>query len=494
MTNNKRSRKSTQNAPESDLRKTPPRGSSYPTRPKKKPRTVKGKKKVQPVDSPPPPDDSVVGPGDLPPDHGIDAPGGDDSSMEPAEPAEHREELSVILSPIPVRPAIIPRSTIAPGATQEVPIDLIDPIIRSSATPSYLGTPAPLMALGPTTPAPGGTMTPAPGATQGGKPPRVKWTDMMEEVLLQALEEIVKRGKTADGFKAEHWNEVAEKVRKVYTGKAMVIGKNCKSKYEIFRKSWSLWQDYLGSGLSGWEENEEGLPQSSEEVMDAYFSEHPEFKAFRFNFPPGYKYLVNIVGDRVATGEFAIDARAEDSDEVEWASDISDEGESGKSEDDEIQPSIERSQSVSVSRSSSVSTAAQRRNLQKEHQKEQAKGGMRKHIAAQKMANNKRDEEDQGRVRKKSEKKSDLLARSLSEFDGQSAKVLEGFIKKLDENIKNPIQQAIELFDKELAEEFEEEVYQVLSLLQDEAKASALLAMKPERRAGWIRYELGLLE
>jgi hypothetical protein len=42
----------------------------------------------------------------------------------------------------------------------------------------------------------------------------------MEETLLQALVEIIKRGKTADGFKKEHWCEVAEKVRTLYHGPA----------------------------------------------------------------------------------------------------------------------------------------------------------------------------------------------------------------------------------------------------------------------------------
>ena len=39
----------------------------------------------------------------------------------------------------------------------------------------------------------------------------------MEQVLLNALKAITK-WKTSDGFKKEHWVEVARKVREVYRG------------------------------------------------------------------------------------------------------------------------------------------------------------------------------------------------------------------------------------------------------------------------------------
>ena len=195
-----RTRKRTQKAQESDLQKTPPRGSSRPARPeassplKKRPRTTKGKKEAQPI-NPPTPDD------------GVDVSGGNGGPAEPAEPAEYsgddpedpipvvddEEDLLVITvpSPLPVRPAV------NSGATRKVPVNLADPILRSSATPNSFGTPAPSFKVR-------DSATPALGVAPGGKPPRVKWTETMEEVLLQALEEIVKRGKTADSFKAEH--------------------------------------------------------------------------------------------------------------------------------------------------------------------------------------------------------------------------------------------------------------------------------------------------
>ena len=137
----------------------------------------------------------------------------------------------------------------------------------------------------------------------------------MENALLEALKVIVLKGKSSDSFKKEHWVEVAVKVREVYQGLATISWERPKSKFEDkYRGLWGKWQDHC-SGLSGWAENEQGVPQSSEEVMDTYFKAHPEYKSFRHNLPAGYKFLVEILGDRVATGDFAADVEDSTSEE-----------------------------------------------------------------------------------------------------------------------------------------------------------------------------------
>jgi hypothetical protein len=187
-------------------------------------------------------------------------------------------EATLVTSPLPIR------STMPPPP---LPNHLLDPKLRSPSSSKTPGMPGPC-----------GSATTAPG-----RRPRVKWTEIMEETLLQALEEVVKRGRTADGFKKEHWREVAEEVRAVYHGPAELDWERAKSKFEDkYRPLWGKWTDFLASGLSGWTENEEGLPQSSEEIMDKYFSDHPEFRSFRYSLPTGYHHLIVILGDRVATG------------------------------------------------------------------------------------------------------------------------------------------------------------------------------------------------
>jgi hypothetical protein len=312
----------------------------------------------------------------------------------------------------------------------------------------------------------------------------------MEETLLQALEEIVKRGKTADGFKKEHWREVAEKVRAVYQGPAELDWERVKSKFEDkYRPLWGKWADFLASGLSGWVENEEGLPQSSEEIMDKYFSEHPEFRMFRYNLPTGYNHLIVILGDRVATGEFGITADAESSEE--WDSELPSNDEEDE-DSDRVQESIERSKSASISspsssrspsvassRLSSISTKSARKEA-KERGKQQAKDSLRKQVA-EKVVKRSRNRE----------KKADKLMRGVSEFEGDSVKLMKEVMSSYEEASQGPIPRAIMLADDELLGGYsQEEIFQVYDLLQDEAKAHALLAMKPERRSGWLRYEL----
>ncbi len=122
------------------------------------------------------------------------------------------------------------------------------------------------------------------------------------------------KGKTSDSFKKEHQVEVAQKVREVYRGPADLDQERVKLKFEDkYRPLWGKQQDYC-SGLSGWTENEEGLLQSSEEVMDTYFAAHPEYLKFRYSLLTGYKQLQIILSNQVVTGEFADGFNVESSD------------------------------------------------------------------------------------------------------------------------------------------------------------------------------------
>ena len=89
------------------------------------------------------------------------------------------------------------------------------------------------------------SMTPAPPAKL-----RVRWTDIMEQVLLAALRVIVLRGKSFDCFKRAHWVEAAGKVKQVYEGPADLDWKRAKSKFEDkYRPLWRKWKDHC-AGLS----------------------------------------------------------------------------------------------------------------------------------------------------------------------------------------------------------------------------------------------------
>jgi len=314
----------------------------------------------------------------------------------------------------------------------------------------------------------------------------------MEQALLDALE-VIAKGKTSDGFKKEHWVEVARKVREVYHGLADLDWERAKSKFEDkYRPLWAKWQDHC-SGLSGWTENEEGLPQNSEEVMDTYFAAHPEYLQFRYSLPAGHKQLVVILGDRIATGEFVKDFDAESTDEDSNDSVIALEEE----DDQDVCDLVERSRKSSSSRSVSTSRSTSRSQsvvssrsssaiplVAEEKKKSAAAQSFRKQLA-KKAAKRKGERE----------KKSDKLFRGVAEFEGESARVMRSIMESFEATSRGAIPEAIEWVDKHIAAKYpEREVFRIYDLLQDEAKAAALTAMAEERRAGWIEYELEKLE
>ncbi|OXV07261.1 hypothetical protein Egran_04974 [Elaphomyces granulatus] len=333
------------------------------------------------------------------------------------------------------------------------------------------------------------SMTPAPPAKL-----RVRWTDIMEQVLLAALRVIVLRGKSSfDCFKRAHWVEAAGKVKEVYEGPADLDWKRAKSKFEDkYRPLWRKWKDHCAS-LSGWTENEEGLPQNSKEVMDYYFAAFPEYKEFRHSLPVGYKYLVEILGDR---GEFAaVEETSEEEIIISSGEEIREEEEARQSMEQPISRSICMNRSVrsptqstsrsgSVSSSRSISVAANTGQKRTKEKNSSAAQNLRSQLVA-KAARRKKDRE----------KKSDKLLRRVNEFGSASAKLAAEVVAGYESASKGPIEKAIELFDSKYANGYsEDDVFKVYDFLQREEKAAAFSVMAEVRQAGWLRYELRKLE
>jgi hypothetical protein len=165
------------------------------------------------------------------------------------------------------------------------------------------------------------------------------------------------------------------------------------------------------AGLSGWTENEEGVPQNSEEVVDHYFAAHPEYKGFRHSLPAGYKYLAEILGDRVATGDFVAEVEDETSEEEIVISS----GEETEEEEGDHQlvarlPTRSASRSVPNPSSSGAETGQKRT---KEKKKPAAAQEYSKQLAT-KAAGRKKERE----------KKWDKLLRGVTEFELGSAKLI----------------------------------------------------------------------
>ena len=81
--------------------------------------------------------------------------------------------------------------------------------------------------------------------------------------------------------------------------------------------------------------------------------------------------------------------------------------------------------------------------------------------------------------------------RGVSEFEEASAELIKEMMGTYQNASQGPIPRAIKLADMVLLKDYEQmDIFRVYDLLQDEVKAHALLAMKAERRAGWLQYEL----
>ena len=403
------------------------------------------------------------------------------------EPAEEPiEERAKELSPSLVvldkpHPSQSPATTIMPPPRPRA----IDLVMRS---PSSSSSPAP-----PPKPASVGgglltSLTSSPSASRGSATPgattkiRIRWTTEMEDTLLDALVEVVKRGKTSDGFKKVHWVEAADKVRPLYSGRGDLSWDRVKSKFDDkFRPVWGKWKEHVVAAGSGWTSEEDGLLQASEEVMDTYFRDHPDFEkeGFRYHVPQGLRQLEAIFGDRVATGEHAIapDAESSDSDEeIEWpASD----------EEAFVRESIERSKSqsvdVSATRASSVATtstttsAMTARKSKKQIIKDTAKEGVRKRM-----------EEAGGRNR---ESKATKLGNKISASDGKGNELMERMLESY--NKANPSHSDVIKLVKRMDGFTQLEKFRVYDLLnENEAQVCTLLSLAEEERSAWLRYQL----
>ncbi|RDI89138.1 hypothetical protein Vi05172_g22 [Venturia inaequalis] len=87
-----------------------------------------------------------------------------------------------------------------------------------------------------------------------------------------------------------------------------------KAKIMVLKQTWKkVWKQLLRhfGHISGWGVNQDpnygdiGIPIASEETMKAHYTAHSTCRKFRRQFPPYYKKLEQLLGDRMADGRFA---------------------------------------------------------------------------------------------------------------------------------------------------------------------------------------------
>jgi hypothetical protein len=135
------------------------------------------------------------------------------------------------------------------------------------------------------------------------------------------------------GFKQSGWNIIFKAVNDA-SGNFPLELKHVKSKYSNANRIWKLWEAHEKSCISGWTRREDGALVNDTEVEEDYFSKHNDRKRFRRKAPRYLQEMIEVFGDRVATGRSAItleDAINNDPDEDT-------EGDSQVEEDEEGQP------------------------------------------------------------------------------------------------------------------------------------------------------------
>jgi hypothetical protein len=107
------------------------------------------------------------------------------------------------------------------------------------------------------------------------------------------------------GFKQSGWNIIFAAVNGV-SGNFPLELKHVKSKYSNLNRIWKLWEAHEKSCISGWTRRDDGALVNDTEVEDDYFSKYKDRRRFRRKAPRHLDEMVEVFGDRVASGGAAI--------------------------------------------------------------------------------------------------------------------------------------------------------------------------------------------
>jgi hypothetical protein len=133
---------------------------------------------------------------------------------------------------------------------------------------------------------------------------RINWTTEMEAGMLQGLVQAIHQGLRADSsYKKEGW-QMALDGACLHTRYPITI-KQIKSKHDVHKRDWKVWKELCSQSGWGWDEDK-GTPIASEEVMDTYFTAHPDAAKFRDTPLPFLEELTELFEGVVATGNYAV--------------------------------------------------------------------------------------------------------------------------------------------------------------------------------------------
>ncbi|XP_058108674.1 uncharacterized protein At2g29880-like [Magnolia sinica] len=132
---------------------------------------------------------------------------------------------------------------------------------------------------------------------------KIKWTNAMDEVMLNTLLEQIALGRKSDnGFKREAYQAAAEQVSN--ETHVCVNWSNVVNRMKYHKKCYNDVKDMLSASGFGWD-NERKVVTAPDEVWEAYLKSHPRTERLRGKRIERMDDLAVIVGDDQATGRYA---------------------------------------------------------------------------------------------------------------------------------------------------------------------------------------------
>jgi hypothetical protein len=251
--------------------------------------------------------------------------------------------------------------------------------------------------------------------------------------MLSGLLDAKEKGHQSDnGFKKAGWKIAIERVA---AAGGSSDEEQIKSKYRNIREIWNKWKAFERAAGSGWNKLDDGSLINDMEVEEQFFQKYPEFKRFRRTPCPHYWILLDLFGDRLATGDHALDVNTMVALAEEDMQNDSDTAEESPPRSASITPPNQERPSPSTSATPSNSANEGKSQRQKRKRATEPSVSLRKRAALKRAT----------APQQKASKRPSSALRGFTTELGETNRVL----KNLHEN-SSPISMAVTLLGKDL--------------------------------------------
>ncbi|KAH7099436.1 hypothetical protein BKA62DRAFT_621447 [Auriculariales sp. MPI-PUGE-AT-0066] len=128
------------------------------------------------------------------------------------------------------------------------------------------------------------------------------WTIAQEATMLAVLKDNLDK-QSGTGFRNVVWTTVAAEIRRKHsedTG-ALKTDTKCQNKYQKIKKDYKQYYTMASKSGWGWDE-EKNVVVVDDDVWEPFAKANPKYKNLRGKTFPHYKSMVEICGDRLASG------------------------------------------------------------------------------------------------------------------------------------------------------------------------------------------------